>query len=375
MNKVFSFSFTLLLIGCFPNFTSANNPYKTDSLCWYPETFENTDSVFPPQGWQIVDSDGDIYNWFLYISTDENFNYAHSGSGFAASASWIDQQILFPDNHLITPPVLITTQNNLLSFWVAAQDPDFPAEHFSIRILSADSNIQFKDTVIWNETLGSSNWSERKIKLTRFEGKSIRIDFRHHDCSDMFQLKLDDVNLLPFVNHAPEFITSPDYAMYDQNGYRYNIKAVDEDYDFVQIKPVSIPYGFNLSQTQNGTAVITGFCQYAFSQYFEIEASDGELNDFQTWFICEVDDFPEYLETNEKECIFLSPNPATNFIQLDGIPVCDLKITGLCGNKYLDLKNIKENEKIDVSGLSDGLYLVAINSANHITTLKLNIVH
>lgn len=371
MNKVFSFSFTLLLIGCFPNFTSANNPYKTDSLCWYPETFENTDSVFPPQGWQIVDSDGDIYNWFIYISTDENFNYAHSGSGFAASASWIDQQILFPDNHLITPPVLITTQNNLLSFWVAAQDPDFPAEHFSIRILSADSNIQFKDTVIWNETLGNSDWSERKIRLTRFEGKTIRIDFRHHGCSDMFQLKLDDVNLLPFVNHAPEFITLPSYSI-GSNGYYYLLKAVDEDNDVINYRAIQMESSFSLNPAPDGCAVITGFCPGNGTPYFEIEASDGELSDIQFWGLYNCYDKIESINIKN---VSIVPNPATNFIHLDGIPVCDLKITGLCGNKYLDLKNIKENEKIDVSGLSDGLYLVAINSANHITTLKLNIVH
>ena len=181
MNKILHIFFILLLVVSFPSFLFANDSNKKDSLRWYPENFENTDSVFPPEGWQITDVDGDLHNWFLWnIPADDGSSYAHSGNGFAASASWADQLALSPNNRLISPPVLITPQTNMLSFWVAAQDPDFVAEHFSVSVISSDSGGHPSDTVIWDETLGSSNWSERKLRLTHFEGQTIRVGFRHH---------------------------------------------------------------------------------------------------------------------------------------------------------------------------------------------------
>ena len=160
------------------------------------ETFEG---VFPPAGWSIVDNDGDTYNWYKA----DTLLAAHGGIAIATSASYINDPgaALTPDNWLITSQIENVDAAQSVSWWVAAQDPAWAGDKYAVMISTATAALSDFTITLHEETLSSAVFEQHVYDLSAYEGQSIYIAFRHYDCTDMFQLKLDDV-VLPESNNG-----------------------------------------------------------------------------------------------------------------------------------------------------------------------------
>ncbi|NVO02192.1 MAG: T9SS type A sorting domain-containing protein [Bacteroidetes bacterium] len=156
----------------------------------YPFTEGFEGANFPPDCWTSNDVDGDTYNWESRNITGWT---AHSGTGIAVSASY-QGVALTPDNYLVTPKLNINSPNLALKYWVAAQDPLWAGEHYSVMV-STTTNAPASFTEVFNETLTDSIFHEITVPLTAYNGQNIYIAFRHWNVTDMFYLKLDDVSI------------------------------------------------------------------------------------------------------------------------------------------------------------------------------------
>jgi len=106
---------------------------------------------------------------------------------------------LTPDNWLITPLIAIPAEGAKLSWFVAAQDPDYPAEHYEVLVSTTWADLSTYVTV-FDETLSSDEWEERSVNLgSEWAGKIVTIAFRHTDVTDKFEMKLDDITITPGV--------------------------------------------------------------------------------------------------------------------------------------------------------------------------------
>jgi len=175
------------------------NDCKTITVINYaPHTIpfvESFEGSFPPSCWTMIDADGDGYNW-------EQRNIAgwsaQHGTGVAVSASWVDDGsatglALTPDNYLITPALTITDATTNLSFWVAAQDVDYPAEKFSVLVSTTGKDIADFTNTIHTEVLNDTAFKNIILPLSTFNNETIYIAFRHWDCTDEFYMKIDNV--------------------------------------------------------------------------------------------------------------------------------------------------------------------------------------
>jgi len=164
------------------------------------EGFEG--ATFPPDGWSMVDSDADTYNWMQYTATGA----AHTGTYCAGSESYRNDAksdrhqsssrlVLTPNNWLITPRLAISS-GDVLSYWIAAQDAAWPAENYSVKISTTNNQVASFTTTLFTETLTNGTWYNRTVNLNAYAGQSVYLAFQHHSCSDQFVLKLDDV-LMP----------------------------------------------------------------------------------------------------------------------------------------------------------------------------------
>ena len=185
-----------------------NGGTKTITLRGYAnyvaEGFEG--ATFPPDGWVVQDVDADTYNWTLYTATDA----AHAGLNCAGSASYINdakssgmrnsgsRAALTPNNWLITPRLAVSSGDEL-SYWIAAQDPAWPAEYYSVKISTTNAQTGSFTTTLLSETLTNGTWAKRTINLTAYAGQSVYIAFQHYNCTDQFVLKLDDVLMPPLA--------------------------------------------------------------------------------------------------------------------------------------------------------------------------------
>jgi len=157
------------------------------------ESFEG--ATFPPDGWIAIDNDADGYNWFSFTVE----NTAHTGTKSAASASYLNGVgPLTPDNWLITPRLAITSGDEL-AYWIAAQDAAWPQEHYSVKISTTTSQLSAFTTTLFSETLVDDIWIQRTLSLNDYAGQNVYIAFVHHNCTDWFYLKLDDVLMPPLA--------------------------------------------------------------------------------------------------------------------------------------------------------------------------------
>jgi hypothetical protein len=174
-------------------------PYVPDTATYlYYEDFEGDNS----SSWTFIDADGDGNLW-----SRESTLHTYSGGYALTSASYDTRtyNILYPDNWAFTPPVTLTS-NNYLSFWVRAQDTNYPKEHYAVYITdNAPTAANLGDcTVLLAEQeypngnyvalAGDGYYQRYVIQIpSSFDGKTVYIGFRHFNCSDQFQLTLDDV--------------------------------------------------------------------------------------------------------------------------------------------------------------------------------------
>ena len=161
--------------------------------------------------WTLIDADGDGQNWYDLIDDNPNNIPGHNGSaGFATSASY-SGSALTPDNYLVSPQVAL---NGTFSFWACAQDNSWAAEHFGVAVSTTNNTNAAAFTTIqeWTLTAKSGSgvftndtrdgmtreqggWYQYTVDLSAYAGQTGYIAIRHFNCTDMFRIVVDDVEL------------------------------------------------------------------------------------------------------------------------------------------------------------------------------------
>ena len=140
------------------------------------------------QGWTSIDNDGDGNGW-------ENWNssgtVAHSGTGVAASASYINNVgALTPDNWLVSPQVEL---GGTMTFWAAGQDPSWASEHFGVYVSTSGTAVA-NFTQVLPETVATGTMTQYTVDLSSYSGNGY-VAIRHYNITDMFRLNIDDITL------------------------------------------------------------------------------------------------------------------------------------------------------------------------------------
>jgi len=159
---------------------------------------ETFDSGEVPSGWTAVDADGDGYNWGDAV--EYGGFQGHDGLSIS-SASYVNNVgALTPDNWLITPAVNLVG-NSTLTFWIAAQDASYPAEHYGVYVSTTGTSPD-NFTLLFEETMNANGgprdqgtWKQKSANLSAYTGQTVYIAFRHFNCTDAFWLDLDDVEI------------------------------------------------------------------------------------------------------------------------------------------------------------------------------------
>lgn len=168
-----------------------------------------------PSTWLNVDTDEDGHTWVVY-SWEDGYE-PHDGDWCVVSSSYDDEEeeALTPDNWLITPPLTIPatlTGENCpsLRWWVAAQDPDYPADHYEIFISTTGTGPDdFGTDAVFIETLATDEWIQHTLNLSPYIGQTIYIAFVHDRCEDEFKMKIDDIEVLYYTE--PTLEANTDY--------------------------------------------------------------------------------------------------------------------------------------------------------------------
>lgn len=191
--------------GTQKSFTTSGGGTSGDELI---EHFESE----IPLSWATIDADGDGNGWYsLNPNNNTNNIPGHNNSvGHVTSASY-NGSVLTPDNYLVTPQVTIA-DGSTFGFWACAQDSEWVSEHFGVAIsttsqTNANSFITIQEWTMTakgsgvtsvgrnGQTRDQGNWYYYTVDLSNYANQTIYIAIRHFNCTDMFRINVDDVEL------------------------------------------------------------------------------------------------------------------------------------------------------------------------------------
>ncbi len=181
-----------------------NNLKKTERISLvstlFRERFDDPDleENFPPEGWVLIDLDGDGHNWYWGSSMgEEEMEY------YILSDSWHQPSgaALTPDNWIITPQIDLTEVSGAsLEFQVTprASGAAFRTEKYSVLVSTTGTEVADFETIYTErlqEDMTNWVWILRSLDLSEFAGEKIHIAFRHHDSSDLWSIVMRDFHV------------------------------------------------------------------------------------------------------------------------------------------------------------------------------------
>ena len=181
-------------------------------------TFDVDFEAGMPEGWNVIDGNNDGWTWCMTSNIPSTWTYYasltldwyHSGTNAICSGSYINGVgALNPDEYLVSPQVTLAAGSQL-SFWVAATDASYPADHFGV-FVSDNGTSDWTSVQEWTlagkksgmmggaasrdgEGLRLGNWYNYTVDLSAYAGQKY-IAFRHFNCYDQYIMCLDDITL------------------------------------------------------------------------------------------------------------------------------------------------------------------------------------
>jgi len=205
-----------------------------DAFTSYPflESFEG--STFVPQCWLNIDADGDNNKWETRNASTDGWR-VFDGDVAAVSASWTSSAgALTPNNYLITPQFTIANANMILKLHIAPQDPDYPAEYFGVEV-STTGNTPANFTSIYTYTLTTPDtiYKEIMLPLAAYNGQNVYFAFRHYNCTDMFYMLLDKVEI--YESNEIDFNEIHSNVFVYPNPASTTLKVANENAKYIEV--------------------------------------------------------------------------------------------------------------------------------------------
>ena len=168
--------------------------------------------------WAPLDADGDGYTWY-----PDNL-MPHSGRYSVTSESWggDNSEALTPDNYLVSPAIAVPANGIYeLQWYITNSSSEYPEEHYSVAVSTTGTNPADFSTVLYTKTLTAADagYIKHVVSLEQLAGQTIRIAFRHHACTDMYAIYLDDITICEAT--APDVTISGPATVRNIGSYTY----------------------------------------------------------------------------------------------------------------------------------------------------------
>ena len=188
-----------------------------------------------------VDADGDTFEWGIYDLMTANGG-SPVGTSFDAQGEVLGSfsydnattTALTPDNWIISPAIDLSSLSSTatLSWGRASVDPAYAEENYSIYVVSAaDVNAAATAlataTPVFTETIATGDeWLVKSANINSFAGmNNVFVAVRHHACTDMFFLIVDDIQITNVASVDENAITTSVYPNPANDVLNINVSA------------------------------------------------------------------------------------------------------------------------------------------------------
>lgn len=187
-------------------------------------------------GWSGEDLDGDGSNWFYY-SGGETFGF-ESGKFYGSPSS-----SMTPDNALFTPAFFIPNDADdiKLTVRVASSSATNYQESYAVYVQEVGVGSPY-DNMLFQQTLsqgGPSSANDIEVTIpNNFANKSVKLIFRHYNCSNQDYLLLDDFRV--------QYTNTLSTVDNDFNGFTIFPNPVVNELSFKTSQPISSVEVYNI---------------------------------------------------------------------------------------------------------------------------------
>ena len=140
--------------------------------------------------WTLIDADNDGLGWTNQI------DYTGDAQEYMMSYSYDNAtyEALTPDNWMISPKLHSNANSTVTMQWKVASATSYPAEHYGIYVSTTTTDTS-AFTMVNEWTISNGSEEVKTLDLSAYAGQDIYVAFRHHNCTDMYVLMIDDVQV------------------------------------------------------------------------------------------------------------------------------------------------------------------------------------
>jgi hypothetical protein len=298
------------------------------------------------------------------------------------------------EDWLVSPLVEITNTSSGLSFAVQDYYPDDWGSNLSVQVSTTDQSSGFSEVASFSE-VDISPSAILTADLSAYEGSSIYIAFvwinDDGDLLYLYDLALVNINAsapTPATTPNPEDEATVDLTMdSDMNGDDV-IDATDQNYTFTwspgSTGDAPSAYAFNFGTTADMTSINTtttvtdGFSIFGLTTettyYWQVvpENAGGSAVDCPVWSFTTSANVLSVKDI-QLSAIVVSPNPVKDVITINSpVGFDSVEVFNQLGQLVLkSSSDLMNNNRLDLSALNPGMYLVKINADNKSKTVKI----
>jgi hypothetical protein len=270
--------------------------------------------------------------------------------------------VLYPDNYLVFPIATIV-EGSTFSFWGCGQDASYVAEHFGVAVSTDGTN--FTTIQEWTMTAKSAakgvrdgrdqgTWHQFSVDLSDYAGQEIYIALRHFNCSDMFYLDIDDVELSVAAKSTRDEIVG--YNIYrSTDGISYDLigTVAGDVYEYFDA-PGAGTYYYQV------TAVYEG-C--------ESEPAVSGENPEENFVMVGVTGVGE-----DNDNVNLFPNPTKGNVTIQAKDMNRITVVSVLGQVVFDTELDQDEYVLNMAQFTTGMYMVRIYTNEGVTVKRVTVM-
>ena len=347
------------------------------------DTFSyNFDDSQMPAGWTAHDEDGDGFGWILGTACDGVYLNGGNlgGAGHNSSADLICSGsysnvygALTPDNWLISP-TLTLGEGSVFSFWACGQDAGYVAEHFGVAV-SEDNGNSFTMVQEWTmtaknggdvmtigrngNTRAQGTWHQYTVDLGAYAGEGRKIALRHFNCTDMFILDVDDLELTNGSKSRADIVNFKVYRSTDNNDYALigTVPYVDGQtyYEYIDTPAGAGTYYYQV------TTVYSNECESVPALSFDDPTQD--------YVVVGVTGLNE----NDGK-VALYPNPTKGNVTIQATGMNHITVVSVLGQVIYDAEVDADEFTLNMSQFNAGMYTVRISTTDGVAVRRVTVI-
>ena len=317
-------------------------------------------------GLVLIDADGDGYNWNLASAT-MGTGYGHNASNDMVFSQSYDNNYgaLTPDNYIVFPQSNIVN-GSTFSFFACGQDAGWASEHFGVAVSTTGTNAaDFTTIAEWTMTAKGTkavrdgrdqgNWYQYTVDLSDYAGMPVYIAIRQFNCTDMFYLDVDDVELsMAAKSNRDELIG-------------YNIYRSTDNVDYVLIATVASDV------TEYFDAPGAGTYYYKVTALYENCESDPAIsgeNPEQDYVVVGVTGVGE-----NSDNVNLFPNPTKGNVTIQAMNMHRITVVSVLGQVVFDTELDQDEYILNMAKFNTGMYMVRVYTDEGVTVKRVTVLH